>query len=305
MSDPKALNADAVLARLDDLPTLPFVALRVGELVNDPRAGARDIAKVMRDDPSLPARVLKLVNSSYYAIPGGVADVTRAISFVGFNTLYQLVLSVSVLRALPKPSGSTFDAAGLWLHSLAVGSCAEVLARRIGHREPGACFTAGLLHDVGKIALAITAPDRFIQAVAAAGRSGEDMSAAEREAGLPPHDRVGSRLARRWKFPASLLVPIELHHDPRPEARRDLAPSLQAMVDVIIAADAICRLHHLGQSGSPSPDKVEPEILARIGLLPTHVDELYSQLMRRLEASKAFLELVDERPAVPAAAGAC
>ena len=290
----RTMSAEGILAKVDNLPTLPVVALRVGELVNDPGVGAQQIASVLQQDPSLSAKVLRLVNSSYYAIPGGVSDIQRAISFIGFNTLHQLVLSVSVLRALQTPQGSSFDAGGLWLHSLGVGACAQVLAKHIGHPDPGACFTAGLLHDVGKIALAIAAPDKFGSALDDAQRNGLRMDEAERIAGLPPHDRVGSRLARRWKFPAQLMVPIEHHHAPgHSHARRELSTSLLAVIDIVSGADELCRTFEIGNSGSPAPEHKSPESFERIGLTSLQTDVVYTKLMRQLEASKVFLELVD------------
>jgi len=288
---PLGVLVDEVLERVDNLPTISTVSMRVGELVNDPRADARQIGEVMRQDPSLTAKVLRLVNSSYYAIPGGVSDVTRAIGFIGFNTLHQLVLSVSVLRSLRREG---FDSAALWLHSLAVGTCAEVVGRRIGHRDPGSCFTAGLLHDVGKVALAITEPERFDSALARARTQGERMCEAERAAGLPTHEQVGSRLARRWRFPGPLLAAIQHHHDAAdPRVRRELAPALLAIVDLVAVSDEICRHHAIGDGGSPAVDKVDPAALERLGLGPTHLDAIHTDLMRRLELSKIFLELID------------
>jgi len=287
-------SVDDVLARVDNLPCLSSVALRVGELVNDPRAGVREISDVMRQDPSLSAKVLRLVNSSYYAIPGGVTDVSRAISFVGFNNLYQLVLSASVLGSLKTPAGQDFDARGLWVHSLAVGSCAEVIGKKIQHPDPSSCFTAGLLHDLGKIALAIAEPTRFGSALDAARRDGKGMNLAEKEAGLPSHDRVGSRLARRWRFPAMLLAAIECHHhEPETGSRREFSPSLQSGVDVVALADDLCRYFRLGESGSPHSGQPSTSLLERIGMSPLHVDELHTSLMRRLETSKVFLDLVE------------
>ena len=143
------------LARmLESLPTLPIVALRLGELIHSRRSSVQQVAEVLRADPSLSAKLLRLVNSAYFGIPGGVTDVARAIPFVGFNTIYQLVLSVSVLDTLKTPSGLDFDPRALWLHSLAVASTARVLGEDLHHADPGSLFTAGLLHDMGKIALA-------------------------------------------------------------------------------------------------------------------------------------------------------
>src|SRR5262245_46826665 len=84
----------ALLEKLEDIPTLPVVAMKVNELINDPNSSSSDIAAVLKKDQVLTAKILKLVNSSYYAIPGGVADVQRALAFLGFNTLAQLTLGL-------------------------------------------------------------------------------------------------------------------------------------------------------------------------------------------------------------------
>src|SRR3954465_7763558 len=90
-------NADysELLAKLEDIPTLPVVAVKVNELINDPNSSSADIADVLKKDQVLTGKLLKLATSSYYAIPGGVTNVQRALAFLGFNTLAQLVLGLS------------------------------------------------------------------------------------------------------------------------------------------------------------------------------------------------------------------
>jgi HD-like signal output (HDOD) protein len=292
---PPEVDSQSILDRVESLPTLPVIALRVGEMVHGGQAPASAIAALMRSDPSLSAKVLRLVNSPYFSIPGGVNDVQRAISFIGFNTLHQIVLSVTVLEALRTPAGSRFDARGLWLHSLAVGACAQVIATEIGHPDPGGCFTAGLMHDVGKICLAKTEPLRFGAALDDAHRSGASMAEAERRAGLPSHDRVGSRLARLWKFPATLLAPIELHHcPPDAEPRERLSPALRASIDIVALADRLCRHFGIGDGGSPPSEGHDLAALDRLGLGHTYTGRVHGQLMRKLEVSKVFLTLIDQ-----------
>ncbi len=288
------MNVDSILARIDNLPTLPFVSLKVGELIEDPRTGAREIADLLRQDVSLSAKVLRLANSSYYAVSGGVSDAVRAVNVMGMNALHQLVLSVSVMGALRTPAGSLFDARPLWLHALGVATCAEVIARRIRHPDPGLCFTAGLLHDVGKVALANAEPMQFVAAFQDAKRRSEAMITTERAKGLPTHDLVGVRLARRWRFPAALAAPIEFHHHDRGDAERlaEIPRAYLPVVDIVAVSDEICRVYGIGDGGSPPPDAPDPAALARLGLLPIHTLEIYSALMRRLEVSKIFLELV-------------
>ncbi|HMG57615.1 MAG TPA: HDOD domain-containing protein, partial [Kofleriaceae bacterium] len=149
------------LDAIDSLPTLPIVALQIGEVVHSKTASIQRVADVLRGDPATSAKLLRLVNSPYFGIPGGVSDVARAIPFVGFNTLYQLVLSISVLDVLRIGPGG-HDPRALWTHALTVATAARELAVEIRFDDPSACFTAGLLHDMGKIALAKLYPDQLV-----------------------------------------------------------------------------------------------------------------------------------------------
>ncbi len=89
-----------VIKALDALPTLPLVAIQIGEVIHSKNVSVQQVAEILRTDPATSAKLLRLVNSPYFGIPGGVTDVARAIPFVGFNTLYQLVLTISVLETL-------------------------------------------------------------------------------------------------------------------------------------------------------------------------------------------------------------
>jgi len=201
-------QVDSIIGLIDGLPTIPLVSQRVGELIHDPRADARAIAALLRSDPSLTAKILKLANSAYYGIPGGVSDVTRAISFLGFNTLYQLVLSVSVFSVLGTKDPAGLNIRELWKHSLGCAVLAERIAAHLHFNEANVCFTGGLLHDIGKVALLQVAPEEFLGAVKMARSNSLSMEEAELACGLPSHVPVGSRLAERWRFPMALRVAI-------------------------------------------------------------------------------------------------
>lgn len=125
-----------LLARLHDIPTLPVVAMRVNELINDPTSSSSDIAEVLKKDQVLTAKILRLANSSYYGIPGGVNDVQRALAFLGFNTLAQLVLGLSVFSLFSNIDSEDFSMLDFWRHALATAVCGELLAKRIGHPRP-------------------------------------------------------------------------------------------------------------------------------------------------------------------------
>ena len=138
------------------------------------------------------------------------------------------------------------------------------------------------------------APKLFGGALDDAKQNGKCMSDAEKDIGLPSHDKIGSRLAKRWKFPYELALPIEHHHAThRNSVRNELAPSLMSLVDIVSVADEMARVFQLGDSGSPAPDHHDTKALERLGLTSISVDTIYSELMRKLEVSKSFLDLLD------------
>ena len=293
--DPPAMEP-GVLDALDSLPTLPVVALQLGEIVHSKTASVDQVAAVLRSDPATSAKLLRLVNSPYFGIPGGVSDVARAIPFVGFSTLYQLVLSISVLDVLRIGPGG-HDPRALWTHALTVATAARELAEEIRFADPGACFTAGLLHDMGEIALAKLAPDRVAAAFETMRSDGVAIGVAERRHGLAPHDRVGSRLARRWKFPAGLATPIEHHHAiHRPEVRERMTGPLRTITEIVAVADHLalaCRaaVSPFDPFGEDGERDIAP-LLAHNGLSAAQRSALCDRTRGRLDRSKVFLALV-------------
>ena len=289
-------STQRVLKALDTLPTLPVVALQIGEVIHSNRASVAQVAEILRTDPATSAKLLKLVNSPYFGIPGGVSDVARAIPFVGFNTLYQLVLSITVLDALGAKAAA-FDPKVLWLHSLTVATAARELATELRFTDAGVCFTAGLLHDMGKIALAKVEPEKLAKVFIAMRDEGLTMKDAEAKYGLPEHDRIGSKLARQWRFPATLAAPIEHHHSiHRPEVRDRLAPNLRMITEIVCAADHVsqqCTSVFVGACLSEDGDRHATSLLERNGFTQTQIESLCDRTKEQLERSKVFLSLLD------------
>lgn len=290
-----AANETTRLRAFDSLPTLPIVAMQIGEVVHSKNASVQRVADVLRGDPATSAKLLRLVNSPYFGIPGGVSDVARAIPFVGFNTLYQLVLSISVLETL-KGGANGLDPRALWTHSLTVAVAARELAQEVRFNDPGACFTAGLLHDMGKIALAKLDPDRLSAACQMMRSEGVAQDVAERKHGLMPHDHVGAKLARQWKFPASLAAPIEHHHAIyRTEVRERLGPHLRTITEVVAVADhlaLLCQPTFTNRTFEEDGELDASELFARNGLALSQRDALCDRTRSQLERSKIFLSLV-------------
>jgi len=287
------VSLELVLAKLSGLPTLPGVADKVGLLVNDPDSTSREIAQVVKRDQSLTARLLALVNSAYFGVPGGVSSVERAISYLGYNTVYQLVLTVSVFDVLPSVDGTAFSVKDLWKHSLGCAIASETLARHLRHSAPEELFTAGLLHDIGKVVLASFFASKLEEIVQHAARDGTTFSEKERDLGFPAHDYIGRCLADKWSLPAVLRAGIGYHHVLDIEARVGLPRHLCSVADIVALGDVLCRRCRIGNSGdevTPEPDAM---LMDRLNLTDLALSKLQDEVPRVVERSKPFLDLLE------------
>jgi len=230
------------------LPTLPPVASRLLEAIADPEAcSSEEIGSVIALDPALTARTLKLANSDFYGFPRKVGSVDLAVVVLGPNTIRDLVLSAAVFQSLD-PSWRELE--GLWNHSLACGVAARALADRCRYRLHGEAFATGMLHDVGKVVLRQSFPERFEAAVAMVRHQGATMFEAERGLLGSDHAEVGGWLAERWGLPADMVEAIAFHHEPE---QASLNPELTSLVHV---ADALS-----ARTGHPWPEEApETEI---------------------------------------------
>jgi putative nucleotidyltransferase with HDIG domain len=280
---------------LESIPTLPTVAHRLNDVIQSSSATVPQVAEILRSDPATSAKLLRLVNSPHFGVPGGVADVARAIPFVGFSTLYQLVLSISVLDVLNL--GADHDPRLLWTHSLTAATAARELAEEIRFSDPGACFTAGLLHDMGKIALAKIEPDKLGKVFASMRDDGMSMADAEVKHGLAEHDRIGSRLAKQWRFPATLATPIEQHHAiHRVEVREKVPPNLRMITEIVCAADHVsmqCTGAFVDGCPTEDGDPHTSTLFERNGFSQAQIQALVDTTKTQLERSKVFLSLLD------------
>jgi len=294
MTEPAIALPDAkLIAKLDGLPTIPLVALELGVLVHSKSVSVQQIANLLRTDPSTSAKLLRMVNSPYFGIPGGVSDVARAIPFIGFNTLYQLVLSITVVEALDDSGDAAIRA--LWLHSLAVATVARELAIETKVADPGACFTAGLLHDMGTIALAKLEPARFAAACAVRDSEGLSSHEAEQRVGLPSHSLLGGALARQWRFPAMLAVPIEQHHGiHRPQIRGKLTPNLRTLTELVAAADVLAAACESSfDTAIERPENLEAKALfEQVGVSAEQRRSVCDRARYSLAKSQVFLSIL-------------
>ena len=273
-----------IIARVEDLPTLPRTVLRITELVNDPRASAKDLSIIITDDQVLTARLLKLVNSSFYGFPTRVSTVTGAIVLLGFDAIRNLLLTTSVLDLFPaRITKARRDQEQLWDHSLACAIGAKSIGNFLRHDKLEELFVAGLLHDIGKIVEMMFLPDEFARITERVRAEGVLISYAEQDLLGCTHADIGRLLAERWNLPAKLAGVIARHHTPAASGPFALEAS------IVHLADIFTRALDLGSGGD---DKVPPLDKAAWDLLKLKtgaVDAIMASMLTEFDDIRSFL----------------
>lgn len=290
MSDEKSniQRWNVLLEKLNDIPTLPMVATRVTELINDPNSSSSDIADVLKKDQVLTAKVLKLINSPYYGIPGEVTDIRRALAYLGFNTLAQLVLSISIISLFKEKKTGAFSMAGFWKHALATAVASEIIAKKIDYPKPEECFTCGLLHDVGKIVLFQLSPEDFHKIIEIAEREKISFTDVEKRLEVPPHGYLGEYIANKWRLPMVIRMSIRYHHF---DVRKmdTILDSMKPAVQIVSLANEIVIKENIGYSGNASGGRITADLLEPLNLLETDLPAIVERIHKEMDNVGGFL----------------
>jgi HD-like signal output (HDOD) protein len=264
----------------------PEVCVQLLDLVDSPTSTAHQIGEVIASDPNLSARLLKLVNSSFYNYSGRIDTLSRAIAIVGTRELYSLAVSVSAIRAFSKIPVEVINMDTFWRHSLLCAIIARGLGRRCGVLHPERLFVAGLLHEIGALVMFARAPEKSRELLMAAEGDEQTLAYAERREFGFHHADLGGLLAAMWKLPDSLAEAISCHHDPME------AVCSKQQAALVRIADMLADRSELGALFPPLPYRDEPldidKALWRLtGLVAANFDE--HQIIA--DAGRQFIEI--------------
>jgi signal transduction histidine kinase/HD-like signal output (HDOD) protein len=306
----RARQVELILSQLDALPTLSSVATRVMALTSSDDSSGEQIGTLIESDPALSARILSLCRRASVAMPAGITTVRKAVVMLGLEAVQAAVLSLEIYEVMGQMPGSGetreppsadsplsagFDRVGFWQHSIAVACAAELLAE--GGRElnirPEEAFTAGLIHDLGKLVLDWVLPRTYARVIQTAEARNAPLAQVERAALGLDHHVVGKRLAERWSLPHALQDCMWLHgqeFSALPEVRH------RTLIALITLADAIARRQHLGWSGEFTEPPALGPLITALGLSPPRVAEVAPRLHQEVAKRAADLGL-DEQTA--------
>lgn len=215
------------------LVSLPEVCIQVQALADSALTTAEDIGEVVGKDTALTTRLLKLVNSAYFSLPRKVDTVTRAVNLIGMRELRSLTLAASAAELFSRIPSHLIDMATFWQHSVFCGLVARNLAQSCNVLHSERLFTAGLLHDVGRLLMLMKLPDQTAHSESLRLQSKQDICEIERELIGFDHAEVGEALLRHWNMPANLCASVRHHHNPAAADDAHLEAALLHIADQV------------------------------------------------------------------------
>jgi len=257
------------IARAGQMATLPEIALEVMRLAEDPQSTGDDLDRLLSRDPTLCARVLRVVNSAFYGVRRDVSSVSTAIVVLGFAAVKNIAIAASLARMFrvnALPGG--FEPRDLWAHAIGVATASRQIAGKVRGVDPSDAFLAGLIHDIGLIVEMQSCRDQFVALLA-------DVNANPalpfREAELrnigATHEAFGEALAHAWRFPVALQRVSGWHHAPL-----SLPPTERQLTAIVHVADCLAARANIGYSRTVESTDPDPEVLAWLGLTPSDLD---------------------------------
>ncbi len=202
---------DTLVGEIAGIRPLPPVAARVLAITESEHFSAHELAQAISSDPALTATVLHLANSAYYGFPRRIGTVRDAVVLLGFRAVRSATLAACVMETMPK--GRTLDSFQFWRHAVTVALLAEVIAED-RHEHTGEAFTAGILHNIGRLALDQARPDALHRCAVLAREEGITLPDAERVILGFTDAEVGGAMALQWNFPANLAIAVAQHQRP-------------------------------------------------------------------------------------------
>jgi putative nucleotidyltransferase with HDIG domain len=274
------LSYDDVVRNLDDLPSLPAVVMELLNSIDQDDIDISVLAKKVSHDQALTAKTLRLANSSLYGLQVKVTTIQQAITYLGFQTTRNLITAAAVTGCFAEGHCPGFDHKAFWRHSIATAACAKVLARQMRFNQDYA-FTAGLLHDIGRLVLVSCFPNQYSEAIAWRAQHDCYLLEAERTVLGVDHVDAGLALAEHWNFSDTMRLAIGGHHDPE-------APGAGFLAAIIHVADAIVHALDLAQVQDDLVPPVSTVAWTALGL----DEEIYLQLFRETELQYEEISMV-------------
>ncbi|WP_419586542.1 HDOD domain-containing protein [Thiolapillus sp.] len=279
------MTPQSLAKEVDSIYSLPEVAIRINELLAAPNTTVHDIERVIALDPALTAKILKLINSSFYGFSRKIETVAQAVSLLGHKEIRNLVLATSVTATFTDVPPELVDMESFWYNSVTCAAIAKILAEHFQMEDHERFFTAGLLHSLGKLIFYTQCPRQSARILQQTNRLEDAITAAETEEFGFNYAEVGAELLVLWKLPAGICQMVRHHVHPAelPAAAEDAV--------ILHAANRIAAVMEPGVKMAPDteipPPQFDPGVEHGLNLLEDLI------LQTQLEASLYAFEFIE------------
>lgn len=280
----------SAIREISHIATLPEITLKIIELVESPSSTAQDLHKVIANDPALCSRILKVVNSAFYGLPGQIGSINRAIVLLGMNAVKNIAIAASLAKLFRGGSITPdFSAKDLWTHSIATATGCKLIADTMKLGLSDEAFLAGLIHDLGVIVEIQYDRHKLIEVLNRVkpdtdGNPTSDMLVAEAEVFGANHQEFGQGLCEKWKFPKSFALVTGYHHRPL-----ELASDMRTLVNIVCIADHLAASLKQGFRLDIMDATIPADVMDDLKLSSEQLDLVASKLPEQLENVNAML----------------
>ena len=260
-----------VLGGLRELPALPALVLELIQSFDREGASSEELSLMIASDQALAAKTLRLANSSFYGMPGQITSISDATTVLGVRTLRN-VASAALLTGHFASACSALDFQAFWRHALGTALCSAAVARATKVDE-GMAFTLGLLHDIGRLALASAFAPAFADVLAYEQAHDCPSLEAERAVLGIDHAGVGALITRHWNFSDFLVVAVAAHHEPPPRDGQGAS-----WCDLLHVSDNIAHALDLSNLDGDAVPLLSMPAWLRVGLAPSACRDVFKQV---------------------------
>ena len=256
----------------------PIMFIKINNAINDPQSSLIKVGKVISEDSSLSARLLKLVNSSFYGFPKRIGSISEAVFLVGSHQIRDLALVTTMMKVFDGIPKDIVNMEMFWLHSLAVGVGAKAIAESMGESQLERFFVAGVLHDIGRLILYSRAPSESRKILERASQEKRFLVEIEYEELNFSHTEIGRALIDAWKLPSFFNEITEYHHAPEKAMHYPIETAVVHLADVLVHA------LQYGSSGELYVPKLKNESWDKLNLSQFQLPKIIKMIDRDVKA---------------------
>ncbi|MGE3107994.1 MAG: HDOD domain-containing protein [Phycisphaerales bacterium] len=281
---------NSAIREISHIATLPEITLKIIQLVESPTSTAQDLHKVISNDPALCSRILKVVNSAFYGLPGQVGSINRAIVLLGLNAVKNIAIAASLTKLFRGGAVTpNFAAKDLWEHSIAVGAASKMIADSLKLAFADEAFLAGLIHDLGIVVELQFDRNKLVEAVTRTnvgpdGTPARGLLDTEDEVFGATHQDFGSGLCIKWKFPKSFANVTGYHHRPL-----ELADDGRTLACIVAIADRLAACVKKPFRLDLTSIEIPSEFLDHIKLTRDASEDIKNKLSAQMETMSQML----------------